>query len=266
MPIHADLAVIVAVYKNVGNLDLILKGLARQTFQNFELIIAEDNEGAAMAQFIESAQKDYAFPIKHITQPDKGFLKCRALNKSLAITDAEYIVFIDGDCIPHTHFLEQHYRNRAPKLALYGRRVMLSEGFSKKLLAEKNIESINFLNLLRYRCERLDCAFYIPPMPSSRSDSATGIWGCNWSIHRADLLAINGFDEDYTLPGIGEDVDIEWRLVATGVKLGYIKFKAIQYHLFHEMNYTQTDKNDAIMLQKKAANEIVCKQGINQYL
>ena len=57
-----------------------------------------------------------------------------------------------------------------------------------------------------------------------------------------DKLAasINGFDEDYVQAGIGEDVDIEWRLRKEGHPLYYLKHLAIVYHLHHKVHYNDT--------------------------
>jgi len=40
-----------------------------------------------------------------------------------------------------------------------------------------------------------------------------GIVGCNFSLHKEDFLSVNGFDNRYDIPSIGEDTDIEYRLV-----------------------------------------------------
>ena len=53
------LSLIVAVYKNIPALDLILRGLEQQSFRDFEVLVAEDNDGADMAHFIKNAQKQY---------------------------------------------------------------------------------------------------------------------------------------------------------------------------------------------------------------
>jgi GT2 family glycosyltransferase len=60
-----------------------------------------------------------------------------------------------------------------------------------------------------------------------------GILGCNFSIHKSNLLAINGFDERYEAPAVGEDTDLECRLRLNGVKVKMVKHLAIQYHLCH---------------------------------
>jgi glycosyltransferase involved in cell wall biosynthesis len=320
------LSLIIAVYKNISALDLILRGLEEQSFRDFEVIIAEDNDGIEMKNFIKTAQKRHFFTIKHIFQADNGFRKDKALNKAVAISEADYTVFIDGDCILHKHFLKAHFENREDGLALFGRRVMLSEKmttglynnsfftipkviapygrlvirneqkklfgkglvnrflifFSKKIknlftkplpktsFIRQNdkrtlLDSITYFKMLITHCKRMDCAFYLPFLPSP-IQTTTGIWGCNWSIHKKHLIAVNGFDEDYVKPGFGEDTDIEWRLFQHGIKLKKIKYKAIQYHLHHKENYADTLENEKLMLKKRIDRKVFCKNGLNQYL
>lgn len=61
-----------------------------------------------------------------------------------------------------------------------------------------------------------------------------GILGSNFSIHKKDLLDINGFDERYTGPSIGEDSDIQYRLELNGLQINSLNNIAIQCHLYHK--------------------------------
>ncbi len=259
------LSLIIAVYKNISALDLVLKGLEKQSFRDFEVIISEDNEAENMRQFVNQAQKKYFFPIRHISQPDRGFRKDMALNKSVALSAADYLVFIDGDCIPHKHFLKAHIENKQEGIALFGRRVMLSEMLTQKLYNTKELSLLNIFQLLVTKCQRLDAACYLPFLPTPIQQT-TSIWGCNWSIHKKHIIAVNGFDEDYVLPGYGEDTDIEWRLFKTGIKLKKIKNQAIQYHLYHKENYTDTLENEKLMCKKQAQGNFFCENGLAKYL
>ena len=58
--------------------------------------------------------------------------------------------------------------------------------------------------------------------------------GCNMSFHKADIVSINGFDEDYALPAVGEDIDLIWRFQAAGFTFRSEKNFCVQYHLHHQ--------------------------------
>jgi GT2 family glycosyltransferase len=257
-------SLIVAVYKNIAVLELILKALDESSLRDFEVIVTEDNDGTSMQAFVESQQSKHFFSIKHLSQPDDGFRKDRALNRAVATAQADLLVFIDGDCVPHPYFLEAHYQHRAPKVACYGRRVMLSESLSKEVLTTADLSKLNFWQVLRHGSQRLDSAMYLPFITPKMQDT-TAIWGCNWSIHKADLQAVNGFDEDYTKPGIGEDTDVEWRLFKAGIRLKKIKFQAIQYHFHHPENYASTQENEDLMQQKIIEGKAFCTLGLDQH-
>ena len=102
------------------------------------------------------------------------------------------------------------------------------------------------------------------PVLPPRVAKKKGIWGCNWGIRKNTLLAINGFDEDYVHAGIGEDVDVEWRLRKTGCKFYYLPQRLIVYHLHHDSNYTQEEVNININLlrEKQRAGLIYCSKGL----
>ena len=62
-----------------------------------------------------------------------------------------------------------------------------------------------------------------------------GLLGCNFSLHKKDMLAVNGFDERYELPSIGEDSDVQYRLELLNVEIVSLGNIAVQYHLYHKL-------------------------------
>ncbi len=88
------------------------------------------------------------------------------------------------------------------------------------------------------------------------------------SFFREDIEAINGFDEDYVMPAIGEDIDLTWRFKGLGYKVVSLRNLAIQYHLYHPENYSQDDKfvNIAMLNRKIRAREYVCRNGLRKIM
>ena len=71
-------------------------------------------------------------------------------------------------------------------------------------------------------------------------DKVKGILGCNFSIHKEDLLRVNGFDERYLYPGTGEDTDLDRRLQRAGIDTFSKKHLLTLYHIYHkrfDLNY-----------------------------
>jgi GT2 family glycosyltransferase len=73
-----------------------------------------------------------------------------------------------------------------------------------------------------------------------------GLLGSNFSLHKADLLAVNGFDERYLSPYVGEDTDLDYRLRLNGCKYRHLKHVAIQYHYYHR-RLEFSDANNSIL-------------------
>lgn len=186
------------------------------------------------------------------------------LNRSISKAKGECIAFIDGDCIPHKQFVKEYVKHTEPGCILYGRRVMLDEKVSNRLLENENLRLLHFLNILSSKSELVKEALYSPFI--NLTFKKRGLLGCNWAVLKTDLIAVNGFDEDYIRPGVGEDVDIEWRLKAHGLEMKSMKNKAIVYHMHHERSYSEdgVQFNYKLLKEKMESNLFVCSNGIKK--
>ena len=90
-----------------------------------------------------------------------------------------------------------------------------------------------------------------------------GLLGCNFSIHKKDLLSINGFDERYEAPSIGEDTDIQYRLEKIGIRIASLNNIAVQYHLYHKLQ-ERPQKNLDLFNQLKRNGEYFTPYGIKK--
>ena len=131
-----SLTLIVAVYNAVRYLEFILTALQRQTFREFEVVIADDGSGPEIAQLIEQTQRRVSFPIQHIWQTDAGFQKNAMLNKAINASQTDYLLFIDGDCVPHHEFIRDHVDHIDDKSILCGRRVNFSKQITERLTTD----------------------------------------------------------------------------------------------------------------------------------
>jgi GT2 family glycosyltransferase len=257
--------VIIAFYKRLDFLEKIFEGLEKQSKKDFEVIIAEDNDSPLTPGFIGSKRDKLSFQIKHVSQEDIGFRKNRILNEAVKVASAEILIFLDGDCIPHKHFIMQYCKHVVKGTACFGRRVMLGKTFTANLLQHPGIRSLRILSLLFSDSRQVEDAFYLPRLNKNITEYR-GIWGCNWGLHVNDLIAVNGFDEDYVHASVGEDNDIEWRLRSSGIKFKSLKHKAIVYHMYHRENYNEESFliNNALFETKKKQASLVCLNGLNK--
>ncbi|WED21985.1 glycosyltransferase [Vibrio sp. JC009] len=241
-------SVIVSFYNNTKALGLILRALESQK-DNFEVIIADDGSNSDAVSYVRHEINTSSLNIKHVSQLDKGFRKNRILNKAINIADSDYVIFIDGDCIPQSGFVEDHLSNKVQNHILNGRRVDLPAQLGEQLYSQSNPE--NFFNrnvfkilalYLKSQGKNIEKGFRIKNrfLSNQLNRKDKGIVGCNFSAFKADLEKINGFDNRYEAASIGEDTDIEYRLRGAGVKVKNIFYQANILHLMHrELPRTQ---------------------------
>src|SRR5690606_10355141 len=130
-------SIIISVYNKLAFLRLVLAGLEMQTEKDFEVIISDDGSEDAFVNGLKEICSRSPLHIIHNWQEDVGFRKNKILNSSVVIATAPYLIFLDGDCIPHPEFVKEHLLNAAPDTCLAGRRVDLSEELTQTLTAEK---------------------------------------------------------------------------------------------------------------------------------
>jgi GT2 family glycosyltransferase len=249
----------------------VLDSLRFQTFNDFEIVVSEDGEFDGMREFLTSYT--CSDRIIHLTQPDVGWRKNQALNNAIRKSSGDYLIFIDGDCVLHPRFVESHVRFSSTKHVVAGKRVKLGPVFSDILRNDPNMAKTfnstlvrNLRALKRDKVKFLEEAFYISPDGPFRFVSAirrmNQLKGCNMSFHRESIEKINGFDEDYILPAIGEDIDLTWRFRRAGLELFSVRNTAVQYHLYHKENWVDQSENQKMMDEKISRDEYVCRNGL----
>ncbi|HRQ53279.1 MAG TPA: glycosyltransferase [Ignavibacteriaceae bacterium] len=237
-------SVITAFYNNIHYLKLVLAGFERQSEKDFELIIADDGSNQEVVKEIENIASSFSFRVKHVWHSDKGFRKNKILNQAILVSESDYLIFIDSDCVPHSKFVEEHFGEKQENTVLTGRRVNLSKKITEKLTEEnvkKGFLESNLLLLvedgLLGKSYDVEKGFYLENkfLRKILNKKYRGLLGCNFSLHKKDLLGINGFDERYEAPSIGEDSDVQFRLEINGVKVKSLNFITVQYHLDHKI-------------------------------
>lgn len=262
-------SVIVAVYKDTEALNCILSALRRQSEQDFEIIVTEDGQDKVMESFIAEQMK-HTPNLHHLTQEDKGFRKTKAVNRAILDAHADYLIFIDGDCIPRYDFVSTHLKHAKQGKVSTARRVYLGPKASS--LIRKNpgfiriIENRLIFFLLMIPLHLDQVRSYEVGLPSRILHRLTrhrlvSIVGCNFSCFKEDMLKINGYNENLTGVG-GEDNDLHWRFEGIGINIKSIKFQAVVYHLYHKAGRHGADLNIRIMNENRKKNEFVCPNGI----
>lgn len=265
-------SLIISVYKNTLFLKTILDALQYQTVIPDEVVVSEDGNSPEMRDFLASYPTQ-RFNIVHLAQADEGWRKNKALNRAIVAASHSYLIFIDGDCVLHTRFVENHLRLANPHHILAGKRIKLGPRFSERLLRTPLPKFQNGLfwripSMLKDGAKFVEEVVYISLNGLTRKVVSrlgiSAIKGCNFSCYKDTIMAINGFDEDYKLPAVGEDIDLVWRFQGLGYRIVSVRHFAVQYHLHHSESWMSQEKNFALLHAKQASRQFRCLNGISK--
>jgi len=267
-------SVIISFYNRIDQLKLILTALNQQTFSDFEVIISDDGSNKEVVDEIQYIINQYSFDITHVWHPDNGFNKTKILNKSIIASKTDYLIFIDGDCIPANTFIDDHLKYSQDKRVLIGRRVELSLKLSEKITSEyiqsrkfKWLSSIALLDSFKGDTRKAEAGIRMSSkwINEKLGSYNKGILGCNFSIHKTLLLELNGFDERYIYPGVGEDTELRERVRHAGLEIFKPKFALVQYHLWHKKQSRSSQAENMKLLKETMENKYIkTPYGINK--
>jgi glycosyltransferase involved in cell wall biosynthesis len=266
------ITLIVTTYNRPDALELVIAGCLDQTDRNFEIVIADDGSGTPTRALIEGMQRVSPISITHVWQPDEGFRAAASRNRALRHARGEYVVFLDGDCVPQRDFVARHRALSAARTVVTGSRILLGPDFTSEALARRlPLQRQTLTFWLGKRATRqinkfMPLAFRLPDVGLRRVKGFVwrGIKTCNLAAWLADLKAINGFDESFV--GWGhEDADLVARLHNLGVtrKNGFWATEVL--HLWHkEAPRDREGPNYAKVLSRLSDRTVRAAHGLDE--
>ncbi len=263
-------SVVVAVYNNAEVLRLLLEAYARQSADDFEIIVADDGSGPEVADVIEEMRTAHGVFLQHLWHEDAGWRKNVMLNRAIRAAQSGYMIFTDGDCLPHHDFVSDHLRHSEEGYYLCGRRAEMSARWSARLSIDR-VRSSAFEGIgprewwdgITGKALRIEdgLRFESPRIRNILHASPRGMLGSNFSVHRRALEEINGFDETYDGPGCGEDSDVQLRLDRAGLQCRSLRHLAIQYHVHHPRTTVPQRSLDRFA-ELQAGGRVRCRRGL----
>ncbi len=258
-------SVIVTTYNRPDALKKIMGSLQDQTRLPDEVIIADDGSGPQTSELIERFLSNTRFRLCHVWQEDRGFRAGWIRNNAIEKTTGEYIILLDGDCMPTRHFIEDHIALAEHGFFIQGKRVLISKRLSPRFSHEHaNTISMLLKYLLSGDISNAHHLIRLPGFPASVSTRLSGIKSCNMGFYKNDIVAVNGFNQDFA--GWGrEDSELAVRFFKYGLKRKEHRFMAICFHLWHkENNRAQLSRNDQLLKKTIESNEYFCSNGLVQ--
>jgi glycosyltransferase involved in cell wall biosynthesis len=264
------ISVIITTYNREDALAATLRGLAKQTDQAFEVVVADDGSAPPTAKMVKAWKKNVPFDLAHVWHADRGFRAAEIRNRAILASRGSYCIFLDGDCIPRSDFIAAHRRLAEPGWFVTGNRVLLSQELTAAVLREGlEPEHWSLATWLRQRVHgginRLAPLLPLPlgPLRKWRPRAWRGARSCNLAVWRADLEKVDGFDAAFS--GWGrEDSDFLVRLLHAGVRRKDGEFATGVLHLWHpEADRSRLPHNDRQLNQSRTDRRVRAVSGLS---
>lgn len=238
-----NVGVIISTFNSPEWLEKVLWGYSCQNYRHFSITVADDGSGEATGSLIKSIAAETGLVINHVWQEHRGYRRQTILNRSIIATEADYLIFSDGDCIPRNDFVQQHVEHAEKGRFVSGGYCKISMKISK-LISKQDIVSQECFNVkwltaidhvgysqrrkLSVRGKLAAALDFLTTAKPTFNNSNTSAW-------RQDILSVNGYDERMKYGGA--DREIGERLTNAGITGKQVRHRAIVLHLDHERAY-----------------------------
>lgn len=268
-----SIAVIVSTYNQPEHLERALWGYVVQSRVDFELVVADDGSGPETRRLCERIRDETGLRLTHVWHEDRGFRKTEILNRAILATQADYLIFSDGDCIPRCDFVDVHGRLAREGRFLSGGMLKLPQRLTDSITVDdvrsRRVTDLRWLLRNGWRPGRhrlrLTRSWRLASLLDLLTPTAATFNGHNASTWRSYLLDVNGFDLDM---GYGlEDRAVGLRLENMGIRSVQIRFRAPVMHLEHGRPYVDESvrRNNRRIYQRIQRNaEVRARLGIAQ--
>lgn len=254
-------SLIVATYNWPEALELCLFSCINQSIKATEIIVADDGSKPPTKEVIEKISSLSQIPIVHAWHEDQGFRLAGIRNKAIGMAKSAYIIQVDGDLILHKDFIKDHLEVAGKNQFVSGSRTLINKATSVKLLSSPvkstAYQFFGFFKLRKkYYAIRSKWLFKLVKLLQGNSNKFLYVLGANMAFWKADLLLVNGYNENIT--GWGkEDNEIAVRLINAGKNLLLVKNLCIVYHLHHVEAVRESLAINEALLQKAIDEKIV---------
>jgi len=203
LPRVPKVSVVVCSYNGAATLRGCLEALQRVDYPDFEVILVDDGSKDSTQSIVAE------FPlVKNILQPNRGLSVAR--NVGMQAATGEIIAYTDSDCMPDSDWLY----------------------FLVSTLLHSSYAAVGGPNLNPPAQGPIPAAVAACPGAPTHvllSDTeAEHIPGCNMAYWKSALEEIGGFDPEFRTAG--DDVDLCWRLMQAGHRVGFSPSALVWHH------------------------------------
>lgn len=230
--------VIITVYNRPAMLVACLQALALSAQRVDEVVVSDDGSSADNVRRMQAAFPDLPFPVRFVTQEDRGYRLSAARNNALRMARGDYIVSLDCDILLLPEAVMTHTRMAKRGWFLAANRACVNATETEEALKQAmhpRLLEVLWEDADRRHLRRTHCQFqrnvWLRRLGLAKRHKPK-ILGCHFSIFREDIEKVNGFDETYVGWGF-EDDDFATRLHRAGVRGRSLILAARALHLWH---------------------------------
>lgn len=175
----ASYTIIIPVRNEAKNILFLLEDLNQQHFQNFEVIIVNDQSDDDTVSLVESFSSTFKLRLIHLSDKKRISPKKAAIKQAIAIAQGDVIVTTDGDCRVGPYWLDtinSFYQTHQPALISAGVTFYQEKNWFEK------VQTIEFMSLIG--AGAISMHFGNPNMCN----------GANLIYKKSVFLEVNGFE------------------------------------------------------------------------
>ncbi len=195
-------SVVIATYNEAQTLESCLRSLLELHYPDYEVIVVNDGSADESDAIIQR------YPFRAITTPNQGVGAAR--NEGLRTATGEIVAYIDSDARADPDWLS----------------------YLVTTFLESDFAGVGGPNLVPAEDNWVaKCVYRSPGGPTQvmlNDQAAEHIPGCNMAFRKCALEEIGGFDPIFR--SAGDDVDVCWRLLERGYRIGFNASAVVWHH------------------------------------
>lgn len=230
-------SVVICFYERVDFLAVCLASLRGAKGTIHEVVVADDGSGEEAVRSVRELLSRYEIPAVHAWHPRQGARRAATRNNGIRRSTGDYLVFLDADFAVLPGAIRSHVDVAERGSFAAGRCKYTTEEQAKRILAEGGsaglLESV-YRELPDEPVEKEHRRFvrYAFLRRIGLCGAGKILFGGHFSAFRADIEAVNGYDENYVGWG-AEDLDMARRMVLAGFRGSSVIRTARVLHLWH---------------------------------
>jgi glycosyltransferase involved in cell wall biosynthesis len=268
---------VISTFNKPVSLDLCFQSVTSQDHVLSSICIADYGSGPATRAVIEAFAKESKVPVRHVWHEDNGFEKGAILNKAIASSAADYLIFIDGDVMISPGFVRRHVllarRGWFNSGSLIRLDKLTTAAVTRPMVKDMTVfrtdwlkETKSFRGISSW-LKAATLPFWMLNALERRTPIRCSFCGANSSAYRDDIIAVNGYDERIKYGG--QDKELGERMKNAGVRGRHVRYTAPLVHLDHPRGYDRPEiraVNRKIRAETKANRATFTAYGIHKDL